>query len=124
VSRFVQLLERRYGDGFNDEGDELLSFAQIDRKAVDRDEIDLAPLVDEVADQVKASVDHEVNVHVGEVPTVRAKRGQLGRVLRNLLSNAARFHDGPPANVTSCGQREDDEWVIHVEDDGIGIDPE
>lgn len=50
-------------------------------------------------------------------------RSQLGAVLQNLLSNAMRFSGGRPPTIHVWGERRPGEWLIHVRDEGVGIDP-
>ncbi len=47
---------------------------------------------------------------------------QLGLVLQNLLGNAMRFRGEKPPQIHVRGERGAGEWVIHVRDEGIGID--
>jgi len=53
-------------------------------------------------------------------PEVRADRGQIGRVLANLLQNAIR-HSAPGDTVTVSAERLDRMLAISVEDRGEGI---
>ncbi|HEX8940419.1 MAG TPA: PAS domain-containing protein [Candidatus Limnocylindrales bacterium] len=54
------------------------------------------------------------------LPVVRGDDELLGQVLRNLLSNAAKYGGG---HVTIGARRDGDEVVLVVADDGPGIDP-
>lgn len=47
---------------------------------------------------------------------------QLGLVFQNLLGNAMRFRGEKPPQIHIRGERGADEWLIHVRDEGIGID--
>jgi chemotaxis family two-component system sensor kinase Cph1 len=57
------------------------------------------------------------------LPTVLADETQLAQVFQNLIVNAIKFHkEGQPPRVHISVEREGDEWVFSVEDNGIGID--
>ncbi len=59
----------------------------------------------------------------GDLPPVLADPGRLETILRNLLDNARKFSaPGTPIRVAACHQ--DDEVVVSVTDQGIGIAPE
>jgi two-component system sensor histidine kinase KdpD len=55
------------------------------------------------------------------LPTVRGHDGYVGQVLRNLLSNAAKYA-GPGASVTIAAERGDEGVSVRVLDDGAGLD--
>ena len=54
------------------------------------------------------------------LPTVRGHDGYVGQVLRNLLSNAAKYA-GPGASVTIAAESGDSGVTVRVLDDGAGI---
>jgi light-regulated signal transduction histidine kinase (bacteriophytochrome) len=59
------------------------------------------------------------------LPTVMADEGQLAQVFQNLITNAIKFRrEGVPPQVHVSAEREGDEWVFSVADNGIGIAPE
>jgi len=49
---------------------------------------------------------------------------QLGQLLQNLLTNALKFRGQESPRVHISAQQHGDEWVISVQDNGIGIAPE
>jgi signal transduction histidine kinase len=61
----------------------------------------------------------------GSLPKVRGDEQQLAHVFQNLLSNALKYRreDKPPLVEVSATKR-DAEWVIGVEDNGIGFENE
>ena len=64
-----------------------------------------------------------LSLTVGDLPTVPGDRVQLRQLLQSLLQNALRYRqpdEAPDITITSTST--DDEWVVSVGDDGIGID--
>jgi PAS domain S-box-containing protein len=61
----------------------------------------------------------------GPLPKVRGETDQLSHVFQNFLSNSIKYRreDCPPVIEISAHQKEDS-WVISVEDNGIGFDPQ
>jgi len=61
----------------------------------------------------------------GSLPTIWADEGQIEQLLRNLVSNAIKYrHPDRPPVVTIDAETAEDAWVIVVEDNGVGFDPE
>ncbi|MFP5321495.1 MAG: ATP-binding protein [Acidimicrobiia bacterium] len=105
--------------------EQLLDYSRLQAGRV---EVQLAPLdLDEaVADMVDALElqlsAHEVVVRTGGVHVV-ADRFAFGHVMRNLLTNAAKYsRAGTKIEVEA--ERDGDVVRIHVRDEGIGIAPE
>ena len=64
------------------------------------------------------------SVAVGDLPTVRGNRAQLGRVLQNLVANSLKFRAEAAPSVSIDAERADGFWLFSVSDNGIGIPPE
>jgi PAS domain S-box-containing protein len=76
-------------------------------------------LLGRVIEETNAEVTHT------PLPTVLADKAQLSQVFQNLIANAIKFRrEGVPPRVHISAEREGDEWVFSVADNGIGIDPE
>jgi PAS domain S-box-containing protein len=59
------------------------------------------------------------------LPAVMGDAEQLVLVFQNLIANGIKFRrEDVPPQVHVSAEREDDEWVFSVADNGIGIDPE
>jgi PAS domain S-box-containing protein len=76
-------------------------------------------LLGRVIEETNAEVTHTL------LPTVLADKAQLSQVFQNLIANAIKFRrEDIPPQVHISVEREGDEWVFSVADNGIGIDPE
>jgi len=59
-----------------------------------------------------------------DLPCVDGDVSQLRQVLQNLLSNAIEYSGDEPPQVDISATRDDERWLISVQDTGIGIDPD
>lgn len=103
--------------------EELLLLARLDAgQELVHDVVDLVPLLaDAVADAHAASAEHRWTIEVGDEPVlVAGDANRLQQVVGNLLTNA-RVHTPDGTAVTARLEREGDEAVVTVADDGPGI---
>ena len=143
VGSFVELLERRYPDAFDDKSrkwlqfivsgtlrmraliDDLLAYSRVGR--VDRFElIDTRALVDAILGDMHAGIEASgAEIHVGDLPRVTANITELQQVFQNLISNALKFQHPdvtPRVSITAApGARG---WTFAITDNGIGIEPQ
>ncbi|HUR69818.1 MAG TPA: ATP-binding protein [Candidatus Thermoplasmatota archaeon] len=143
IVSYCQLLQRRYGDSFDDKGqlylrmatesaerlrtliDALLEFSRLDQRPIHAREIQLAPLAGKVMEDLRLQAqDAQARLVVEELPeSVRGDETLLRQVLQNLVSNAIKFRRADRAAcVRVRGERRAGEVEIVVEDNGIGID--
>lgn len=145
INSYTKLIERKYNDLFDDTGKEFMHFVT---DAVSRMETLLDDLLDfsragtqeapkgaisieKVMVLVEANLRHRFEllnakmvVKNENLPAVRAHRTQLLQLLQNLVSNGVKFKgDRDPVVTVSCKKREND-YVVSVKDNGIGISDE
>lgn len=106
---------------------ELLDLARAEsgRQHVHRVRVDLAALLADLQGTVRPLLRPGVGLHVDVPPGVDLHTDPelLGRVLRNLLTNAAKFTDAGAIDVTATAA-EDGVVTVAVRDTGIGIPAE
>ncbi|WP_416838240.1 GAF domain-containing protein [Haloferax sp. DFSO52] len=143
VSNYLMLLERRYSDELDDDANDfiefavdgaermremihgLLAYSRIDTRSNPLEPIDCESVVEGVLSDLQFKIaETNAEVAVRSLPTVTADRVQLEQVFRNLISNALKYRDDDPPRIEIGAENRDGEWVLYVEDDGIGIDPE
>lgn len=108
--------------------DDLLRYSRVGSGALEAEDVDVETVLDGVARTLGPRFAQDgTTLHV-EAPLlpVHADHTQLGQLLQNLLSNAAKFHPPGRGNtVTVATERDGDGGtVLVVRDDGIGIPPE
>lgn len=146
VASYVQLLSRRYGGRLDEDADAFIGFASDGAKRMQRMITDLldysrvqtkgepfrpVPMSEALdlalgnLDLVIKETETGIDVERGSLPTVMGDKGQLGRLLQNLIGNAIKYRktDHKPF-VRISASRKDDHWLFAVTDNGIGIEPE
>jgi light-regulated signal transduction histidine kinase (bacteriophytochrome) len=88
-------------------------FEPVDMESVFRDSI--ANLQISI-NECKAKVTHD------NLPTVMGEEGKLVQVMQNLIGNAIKFTMGKPPVIHVGINRENNDWVFSVKDNGIGIE--
>jgi PAS domain S-box-containing protein len=106
--------------------DDLLDVARITRGKIQirKELVALDELVRQAADDARAMMDakaHHLTVSAGHEITVDGDAARLREVLGNLLENAAKYTD-PGGQVAVELEREGNEAVIRVRDNGAGMD--
>ncbi|WP_412958600.1 sensor histidine kinase [Microbacterium sp. 179-I 3D4 NHS] len=105
--------------------EDLLLLARLDEgRELVHGSVDLTQLaLESLADARPTAVDHHWNIEVPDEPVVIVgDAGRLHQVVGNLLANA-RTHTPAGTTITLRVDREGEEAVLRVHDDGPGIDP-
>jgi PAS domain S-box-containing protein len=142
VSSYLQLIEKRYKDDLDDDAEEFLEFAidgadrmrdmiegllkysRVDRQGDPVESIDLNAILEDVlADLHVRIVESDAEVTVGDLPCLEGDAGQLRQLFQNLLDNAITYSGDEPPQIHVSADRRNNNWVISVDDKGIGIDP-
>jgi len=107
--------------------DELLRFSRVGRIMNPSEEAPLQAIVKEALDLVAGRITGRgVRIDLTEEPIVLyGDRARLIEVFLNLVDNAVKFMGDEPAPRVEIGvEQAGEEPVLHVRDNGIGIDPE
>jgi PAS domain S-box-containing protein len=143
VASYTQLLARRYGEQLDEDAREFIGYAVdgVNRmqelindlllySRVGTKSGELVPTeLDEVLHQTLVTLGPAIEEAGAEVraealPVVQGDRVQLMQLFQNLIANAIKFRGDTPPRVQVGARQEEDEWVISVRDNGIGIQPE
>jgi PAS domain S-box-containing protein len=140
VSSYLQLIERRYADEFDEEGQEFLEFAvdgadrmrsmieglldysRVETQGEPFERVDLAAIFEEIHEDLQLTIEaSNATITTETLPAVEGDPDQLRQVFQNLLENAINYSgEGPPViriSTRRCG----DDWIVSVRDEGIGI---
>jgi len=107
--------------------DVLLDVSRISegRLALDRDDLEVGPLIAGVADRMKepaTTAGSPIRIEIRDTTTARWDRFRIEQVVTNLLSNAIKYGAGKPVDVVV--DRNDGHARIVVTDRGPGIEVE
>jgi signal transduction histidine kinase len=106
--------------------DDLLAFSRIGHSEMQKKEVNLDHLVQDVLDDFQEETkERNIAWEIRPLPAVRADRALLRLALVNLISNAVKF-TGTRAHAKieiGCAPGGDSETVIFIRDNGAGFDP-
>jgi len=143
VASYTQLLQRRYRGRLDDDADEfiayavdgatrmqqlineLLAYSRVGSQGAEFVETDLNEVLDRVLQVLALAIEENGAEVTGDrLPTVTCDPTQIGQVLQNLVSNALKFRCDDPPRIHVGAKRDAEGWVIYVQDNGVGIEPE
>ncbi|ADD07494.1 sensor box histidine kinase (plasmid) [Natrialba magadii ATCC 43099] len=143
VSSYLQLIEQRYADKLDADGEEfleyavdgaermramidgLLQYSRVESRGEPFEAVDLDDVLADVLNDLRLSIDeHDANITSDLLPTVKGDASQLRQVFQNLIDNALEYSGDDPPRVHVTAERTGDRWQVTVSDEGIGIDPE
>jgi signal transduction histidine kinase len=104
--------------------DALMRLSLVGKQALNLQVVEVASLVRSVVDELRdGHPQRSVNVRVGELPEAMADPSLLRQVFVNLLSNAYKYtRKVEPAEIEVACERQGDEPVFRVTDNGSGFD--
>lgn len=140
VVSFLQLLEKKYGEGLHPEAQEciayavggarrmhslvndLLSYSRQGGGYAAPQSVDCNEVLAAVLRNLQQSIEESgAEVRADVLPTITAHAGQLVLVFQNLLANALKYRRDVPPRIDIAAGRQDGSWVFSVRDNGIGI---
>jgi signal transduction histidine kinase len=143
VGGFLELLNRKHGEGLPDEAREflllakggarrmqemieaLLDYSRIHRQAHKAVEVDLNGCCNEAIASLQALLaETKAKLAVDSLPKVKGDPTQLARLFQNLIGNALKYRKlGVTPEIRLSVKSSDRGWEIAVSDNGIGIEP-
>jgi signal transduction histidine kinase len=143
VASFCQLLQKRYQGLLDERGEQyieyavdgakrmqvlindLLAFSRVGRKPGEHVVVEAGRLVDDAVANLEVALSLSAGkVEHGELPEVRVEPALMTAVFQNLIGNALKFKGETPPEVRVTADRDGEDWVFSVSDNGIGIDEE
>ena len=104
---------------------QLLELFKVDERAADKRLVDLGGVATDLVKGLKSRIEGKgLQIAIKQLPEVIVDETQLRHVLGNLLDNAIKYT--PPRSSSTISveaEFSDDDWIIAVKDNGIGIAP-
>jgi len=142
VNGYCQLLQRHYQDKLDDQAndyiknavegaermhtliDDLLEFSRVTCKGEPFQPTDCQEVVQQAMAGLKVALEESgAKVQYVNLPVLRADKGQLIRLLQNLIGNAVKFRAVRPLEVRIAAAERPHKWLFSVQDNGIGMEP-
>jgi PAS domain S-box-containing protein len=143
IASYTQLLERRYKDRLDDDAREFIAYAvdgarrmqtlindlllysRVGTRARAFEPVETATAFAHALDNLQVAVEEAgAQVTHDTLPAVNGDLTQLTQLLQNLLGNALKFRAAAPPRIHLSAERQGEEWLFRVRDNGIGIAPE
>ncbi len=87
--------------------------------------VDLDAMLDRVLTELNEPIENtQATITRGTLPTIQTGDKNLHKVLHVLVNNALMYARDAPPKVHVDAKLDEDVWLISVEDEGIGIDPD
>jgi PAS domain S-box-containing protein len=103
--------------------DDLLSYAHVGTQEEHFSALDVNEIVDQAIAHLQTMIESSsACVTRDELPTVTADVTLITELFQNLISNAIKFHGQEPPRVHVSARQAGGEWVVSVQDNGIGIE--
>lgn len=143
ISSYLQLVENRYADELDDDGEEfieyaidgsnrmremidgLLEYSRVETRGDPFEPVALECLLGDVLEDLSLQIEEtDAEITTGQLPRVSGDASQLRQVFQNLVGNALTYagQERPRVHVTAV--RTGAKWRVSVRDQGIGIDPD
>jgi light-regulated signal transduction histidine kinase (bacteriophytochrome) len=143
VASYTQLIAQRYREKLDADADEfigyvvdgatrmqalindLLTLSRVSTRDTAFDKIDSKAALDKALGNLKLAIEETgARIVCGSLPMLNADGTQLTQLFQNLIGNAIKFRGDNPPCIEIGAEQQDEEWVFHVRDNGIGIAPE
>lgn len=143
VSRYTQLLARRYQDTFDEDArefmgfvtggaermrrliDDLLLYSRAGRVGAPMKSLALGDALDDALANLAATIrDSGAVIEHEPMPVIDGDRIGMMQLFQNLMANALKFRAGPRPVIRIEVADAGPEWVVSISDNGIGIPEE
>ena len=121
VRRFLQAILDAV-DEMQSRLDDLRAYSRVTTRAGAYEAVDTGAAIREAVEALGDAVEAaSASIEIDEMPTIEADPDQLIQLFRALLSNALRFRAEAPPVVRIEAERDGEQWLFAVTDNGPGV---
>ena len=143
ISSFAKLLAKRYKGRLDTNAEnfiayivngaqkmqelikDLLEYSQVGTKRKAFKPVECSLILSKAISDLQVAIEESgAAVTHDNLPTVMADATQLNSLFQNLIGNAIKFRSAETPRIHISAERNGDEWLFSVRDNGIGINPE
>jgi len=144
VTSFLTQLSRKYDNALDEKAQQyihfavdgakrmrqiildLLDYSRVGKHADELEAIPLQGIVEDVCHLQRRLIEESrATIEAATLPCVRSFRSPLLQVFQNLIGNALKYRrEGVPPFIRIESEDRGTDWLLTVQDNGIGIDPE
>ena len=143
ISSFLQLLERRYIDQLDEDANEFIGFAvegakrldsmimdlleysRVANKEIQFTGLDLEKVIDQIISNLNVLIEeNSAQITYDSLPIIRGDENQMIILFQNLIGNAIKYRQEETPKIHVSAEKEANQYVIRVKDNGMGIDPQ
>ncbi|MDH5402990.1 MAG: ATP-binding protein [Candidatus Heimdallarchaeota archaeon] len=141
ITRYVELIERKYETLLDEKGkkylyfavdgavrmqnliNDLLIFSKVTTQGKELVEQDLNGVVAATLRSLNLLIeDNNVEIIVADLPRVKIDITQILQLFQNLIENAIKYNQTEKPKIIISAEEEENYWVISIRDNGIGIE--
>lgn len=141
ITSYSQLVERKYRELLDDNGrswlDTIVSssmrmkdligdlrvYTQLDAPIHSFESTELEGVLSKALANLESAIrDCNAEVTHDRLPVVKGNASQLVQLFQNLVGNAIKYRSEQPPRVHVSAERNGENWILSVKDNGIGID--
>jgi light-regulated signal transduction histidine kinase (bacteriophytochrome) len=145
ITSYVQLLNKRYSDKLDDNAreyikyavdgsnrlkqmmDDLLTYSRIGRPDFKTSQLSLDEVLEKTRKHLSNKYPQDVytlRTSFNGTDTITADEGLMIKLFYNIIDNALKFNHNKKPAIEINAADEDNQWVLSVKDDGMGIEKE
>jgi len=143
IKMFAELLAQEYRDKLNSQADEyidyitdsaermqilikdLLAYCRAGKNEQTWISVDLKDVINNVLRDLEASIkESKAKIKIDRLPIVQANPREINQLFQNLISNGIKFRGKDTPCIEINAQSQQQQWLISVKDNGIGIEPQ
>jgi two-component system sensor kinase FixL len=104
---------------------DLLEYSRVETQGKPLEPVPAGEALRDAVENLELTIaESGAEIDCGRLPLVSADRAQLVRLFQNLIANAIKYRSDAPPRIRVWAESEEEETIFHVEDNGIGIDPQ